>query len=64
VVELLVRDHILLDSVDAWLFSQKSLANRKRRSLIPALEQRARLADSMTRRLQALGLKRERVANQ
>jgi hypothetical protein len=58
IVDLLVRDRILLDSVDAWLLSQPSLADRKRRSLIPALEQRARLADSMARRLQLLGLKR------
>jgi hypothetical protein len=57
IVDLLVRDRILLDSVDTWLLSQTSLATR-RRALIPGLEQRARLADSMGRRLQLLGLKR------
>jgi hypothetical protein len=56
-VELAVRDRLLLDSIDAAL-AERPLVNRKRGTVAPAVEARFRMADSATRRLQALGLKR------
>jgi hypothetical protein len=56
-VDLAVRDRLFLDSLDAAL-ADRPLLNRKRGSVAPALEARFRMADSATRRLVALGLKR------
>jgi hypothetical protein len=56
-VDLAVRDRLLLDTLDAAL-TDRPLFNRKRGAVVPALESRFRMADSATRRLQALGLKR------
>jgi hypothetical protein len=56
-VDLAVRDRLFLDSLDAGL-AERPLLNRKKGSVAPALEARFRMADSATRRLQALGLKR------
>jgi hypothetical protein len=52
-----VRDRLLLDTIDAAL-AERPLVNRKRGTVAPAVEARFRMADSATRRLQALGLKR------
>jgi hypothetical protein len=56
-VDLATRDRLLLDSIDAAL-AERPLVNRKRGTVAPAVEARFRMADSATRRLQALGLKR------
>jgi hypothetical protein len=56
-VDLAVRDRLLLDSIDAAL-AERPLVNRKRGTVAPAVEARFRMADSATRRLVALGLKR------
>jgi hypothetical protein len=58
-VDLAVRDRLFLDSLDATL-AERPLLNRKQGSVAPALEARFRTADSATRRLVALGLKRVR----
>lgn len=57
IVDLAVRDRLFLESLDAAL-AERPLLNRKRGTVAPALEARFRMADSATRRLQALGLKR------
>jgi hypothetical protein len=57
IVDLAVRDRLLLDTLDAAL-TDRPLFNRKRKTVAPALEARFRMADSATRRLVALGLKR------
>jgi hypothetical protein len=56
-VDLAVRDRLFLESLDAAL-AERPLLNRKRGRVAPALEARFRMADSATRRLQAIGLKR------
>jgi hypothetical protein len=55
-IELSVRQRILLDYVDLWLMAQPSLASK--RSLIPVLVQRQRLADGLTKLLTTVGLTR------
>ena len=62
-VEITTRDKLVLDSVDYWLTRAPALVNRRKRALFPIVTQRAQLADSLTRRLLALGLgRRERPA--
>jgi hypothetical protein len=60
VVDLAVRTKLLLDSIDAWLLTQRSLINRKQRALLPAILQRQQLADGLARYLSQLGLKRRK----
>lgn len=57
-VDLAVRDRLLLDSVDAWLLSEPKLVNGRKKSVYPAVAQRMKLAEGFTRRLQTLGLQR------
>jgi hypothetical protein len=57
-IETCARDHVILSSIDAWLMRQPSLVHSKKRTTYPIVLQRAQLADSLTRRLQAIGLKR------
>jgi hypothetical protein len=37
VIDLAVRTRLLLDSVDTWLLTQRSLANARRKTLLPAV---------------------------
>jgi len=57
-IVLVCRTKFLLDSVDAWLFTQESLINKRKRSVYPVLLQRQALADGLARYLTALGLEK------
>jgi hypothetical protein len=61
VVDLAVRTKLLLDSIDAWLLTQRSLINVRQRTLLPAILQRQQLADGLARYLTQLGLKRRKA---
>ncbi len=56
-LELAAQTWLLVTSVDAWLARQPALVTKQRR-LLPALLERQRLADSLTRMLEKLGLER------
>ena len=58
VVDLAVKTKLLLDSVDAWLLTQPSLVNARKRALLPVVLQRQQLADALARYMAQLGLKR------
>jgi hypothetical protein len=58
VVDLAVKSKVLLDSIDAWLLSQHSLINHRKRSVIPVVLQRQSLADGLAKYLSMLGLER------
>ena len=58
VVEQACRNRLILDSVDAWLFEQPRLVNRKRKYMLPVVAQRMAIDAALTRTLTALGLKR------
>lgn len=49
---------VLLSSVDAWLLEQPSLVNRRRRELLPVVQQRASLVRNLRELLGDIGLKR------
>lgn len=58
-VDVLVRDKLLLDSIDAALLAERSLVNGRKRAVYPVVLDRLKLADGFTRRLSALGLDRK-----
>ena len=58
IVDLAVKTKLLLDSIDAWLFAQKSLVNATRRSVYPVVLQRQQMADPLARYMKDLGLER------
>ena len=58
ILDLCVREKLLLDSLDTWLLEQRSLVNVRKKSVYPALVQRSQLADSLAKHLSMLGLKR------
>jgi hypothetical protein len=60
-VDVAVRTRLLLDHVDAILLEQDTLVSRARK-LFPVVEQRQRLADSLVRQLQVVGLDRHKPA--
>jgi hypothetical protein len=60
-VEVATRTRLYLDHVDAVLMAQDSLIvkrTRRRHHLMPLVEQRQRIADSLVRTLTQLGLER------
>lgn len=58
-VDLCVKSKLILDSIDAWLLTQPSLVNARKRSLLPAVRERQQLADGLARYLGQLGLERK-----
>jgi hypothetical protein len=58
-VELLCRQKLLLESIDAWLLVQPSLVNARKRSLLPVVRERQQVADALARYLAQLGLQRQ-----
>ena len=57
-IDVAMRTKLMLDSIDAWLLSQPSLINKRKRTLLPVVRERTQLADSLARHLSALGLER------
>jgi hypothetical protein len=60
-IELAVTTRLLLNSTDAWLLRQPTLVNARKRSLLPAVLERQRLADALARYLTLLGLRRRQA---
>ncbi len=58
VLELAARTKVLLDGIDAWLFEQPSLVNKRDRKLFTVVKERQQLADSLARYMSMLGLER------
>ena len=59
VVDLCVKSKLILDSIDAWLLTQPSLVNGRKKALLPAVRERQALADGLARYLAQLGLERK-----
>jgi hypothetical protein len=57
-LDLAARTKLFLDHADAYLLALPTLINRRRKVFIALVEQRQRLADSLVRQLQVLGLDR------
>jgi hypothetical protein len=61
-VEAVTRTRLFVDHLDAFLLSQASLINKKKKSVLPAVRERQSLVDLMARLLGQLGL--DRVARE
>jgi hypothetical protein len=61
-IEDAVKKVVLLESIDAWIFAQPSLINKRTMSLRPIVLQRATLSDSLMRCLRELGLAKKAKA--
>jgi len=57
-VDAASRTMLLLNHVDAYLLEQRSLVNKRKRSLWPVVRERQSLCDSLARLLGQLGLER------
>jgi len=57
-VEMCVRDRMLLDSFDIFIMQLASPINKKKRQAYAIVSQRMAIADALARRLASLGLKR------
>jgi hypothetical protein len=57
-VDMAVRTRLYIDHIDAFLMSQGSLVNRRRKAILPVLRERTQLVDSQSRLLQQIGLDR------
>jgi len=57
-VDLAVRTKLMLDSIDAWILTQPSLVNARKRALLPVVRERASLASQFQAVLRDLGLER------
>jgi hypothetical protein len=58
-VELLCRQKLLLESIDAWLLTQPSLVNARKRTLLPVVRERQQVADALAKYLAQLGMGRQ-----
>jgi hypothetical protein len=58
VIELACRNRMILDSIDSWLFQQKWLLNKKKKSVLPIVRERQAIDAALARHLQSLGLSR------
>lgn len=57
-VDLCVKSKLMLDSIDAWVLTQPSLVNARKRALLPVVRERVQLSDALSRYMAQLGLKR------
>ena len=58
VINLAVRTHLLLESLDAFIFTMDSPVNKRRRCLYPVVRERQALANALASYMSMLGLER------
>ena len=56
-IDIAAKQKLLLDSFDAWLLT-RSIIDKPKNALIPVVQQRQQIADSLARYLGQLGLER------
>jgi hypothetical protein len=59
-IELCVRNKLMIDTIDNWILAQPSLVNKSKRAVLPVVLQRCQLADGLARYLAQLGLERRK----
>src|SRR5215510_950344 len=57
-IELCVRNKLMIDTIDNWILSQPNLVNKKKKTVLPVVLQRCQIADGLARYLSQLGLHR------
>jgi hypothetical protein len=51
-------EKVLLDSIDVWILTRRSLIDQRRRALLPVVRERQALADALACYMALLGLER------
>jgi hypothetical protein len=59
IISLAIKTKLLLDSIDVWLLQQPTLIIKRKKAIIPAVQQRQVLADALARYMSMLGLARK-----
>jgi hypothetical protein len=59
IISLAIKTKLLLDSIDVWLLQQPTLIIKRKKAVIPAVQQRQVLADALARYMSMLGLARK-----
>jgi len=59
ILDICVRSKLMLDSIDAWLLTQDSLVNKRKKAVIPAVKDRKDLARDLVDTLKTLGIKQK-----
>jgi hypothetical protein len=59
IVDEFLKRFVMLESIDAWIFRQPALMNKRTKSLFPIMIQRMTIGDGMLRCLRELGLERK-----
>lgn len=58
IIGLALRTHLLLESLDAFIFTMSSPVNKRKRGLYPVVRERQHLADSLAKYMAQLGLEK------
>ena len=58
IIDAATTTKLMLDSLDAWVLSQPSLVNHRKRAVWPVVGQRQALSDALVRYMTQLGLAR------
>jgi hypothetical protein len=59
-LDMTVRTKLMLDSIDVFILSQPSIVDKRRRSLLPIVRERASLANSFVEHMRVLGLEKRK----
>jgi hypothetical protein len=57
-VDIAVKEKLILDSIDAYMLTQDTLINKRKKALLPIVLQCQQLEDSLVRTLTQLGIQR------
>jgi hypothetical protein len=58
IIDLAVKNKLILDSIDRWIFQQPSLIDKRKRALLPVVRERQSLANALAEYMDRLGLQR------
>ena len=58
IIDLAVKNKLILDTIDRWIFQQPSLIDKRKRALLPVVRERQSLANGLAEYMDRLGLER------
>jgi hypothetical protein len=59
IIDLAVKNKLILDSIDRWIFRQPSLIDKRKRALLPVVRERQSIANGLAEYMDRLGLERK-----
>jgi hypothetical protein len=58
IIDLAVKNKLILDSIDRWIFRQPSLIDKRKRALLPVVGEQQSIANALAKYMDRLGLER------